>query len=233
MRIKLTDEEKRENRKEYLLKNTARRKEMYRKNRLKNKEKIKIQRHNEYNNRDKAEKVFLIAKQKEWKKKNPEKYKIIQKRYKDKHKDKARKYMQFRYHNDIKYKIRMILSGRIRNAIKSGKTTKRNQTIVLLGCQIPEAMHHLEQQFREGMTWKSHGSIWEIDHILPCSGFKLTDPKQQLLCFNYKNLQPLYKYENREKRDKSPEIWEAEKLNTTDAEQVKLSQPIQQHETQT
>ena len=49
------------------------------------------------------------------------------------------------------------------------------------------------------MTWKNHGTVWEIDHIKPCASFDLTDITQQHKCFNYINTQPLYYLENRSK----------------------------------
>ena len=49
------------------------------------------------------------------------------------------------------------------------------------------------------MKWSNHGE-WEIDHIKPISTFDdLTKKSQQLICFNYKNLQPLWKQENNSK----------------------------------
>ena len=42
----------------------------------------------------------------------------------------------------------------------------------------------------------------EIDHIKPCSSFNLLDESEQLKCFNYKNLQPLWAHENLSKGDK-------------------------------
>jgi len=41
------------------------------------------------------------------------------------------------------------------------------------------------------MNWKNHGD-WHIDHIYPCSKFYLNDPEEQKICFNYKNLAPLW-----------------------------------------
>lgn len=51
------------------------------------------------------------------------------------------------------------------------------------------------------MTWENHGK-WHMDHIKPCSSFDLTDPEEQKLCNHYSNLQPLWDYENLQKRDK-------------------------------
>lgn len=54
---------------------------------------------------------------------------------------------------------------------------------------------------KEGMSWENYGE-WHIDHIVPCSSFDLTDPKQQEDCFNFKNLQPLWGWENSKKGSK-------------------------------
>ena len=62
---------------------------------------------------------------------------------------------------------------------------------------------HLESKFKEGMTWDNHTfKGWHIDHIIPCSSFDLTDPKQQEECFHYSNMQPLWWYENLSKGNK-------------------------------
>jgi hypothetical protein len=43
---------------------------------------------------------------------------------------------------------------------------------------------------------------WEIDHIKPISLFNLNNEDELLECFNYKNLQPLWKLENLLKSNK-------------------------------
>ena len=72
---------------------------------------------------------------------------------------------------------------------------KSSSIVELLGCTIPEAQKHLESQFAPGMTWENRGE-WHIDHVVPCASFDLTDPTQQLECFNYKNLQPSWARDN-------------------------------------
>ena len=42
----------------------------------------------------------------------------------------------------------------------------------------------------------------EIDHILPCASFNLSDYKGQQKCFHYTNLQPLWAVDNYKKHDK-------------------------------
>jgi hypothetical protein len=93
------------------------------------------------------------------------------------------------------YRIRMTLTSRITMAVKSAKTNKCYKTMELLGCTIDHVRQHLEAQFTEGMTWDNHGE-WHIDHIRPCASFDLTDAEQQLECFNYTNLQPLWAKDN-------------------------------------
>ena len=73
----------------------------------------------------------------------------------------------------------------------------------LIGCSIPKMRKHLEKKFKKGMTWQNHGRYgWHIDHIRPLEKFDLSDPKQQLIAFNYKNCQPLWWRENLEKANK-------------------------------
>jgi hypothetical protein len=60
---------------------------------------------------------------------------------------------------------------------------------------------HLQKQFKEGMTKENHG-LWHIDHIRPISSFDLTKPEQQIKCFHYTNLQPLWAKENLSKGSK-------------------------------
>jgi desulfoferrodoxin (superoxide reductase-like protein) len=61
----------------------------------------------------------------------------------------------------------------------------------------------LEKQFKLGMNWDNYGrSGWHIDHIKPCASFDLTKKEEQLKCFHYTNLQPLWARENLIKSDK-------------------------------
>jgi hypothetical protein len=53
------------------------------------------------------------------------------------------------------------------------------------------------------MSWDNYGKYgWHIDHIKPCSSFDLSDRKQLLECFNYRNLQPLWALDNLKKGSK-------------------------------
>jgi len=45
------------------------------------------------------------------------------------------------------------------------------------------------------MNWNNYGS-WNIDHIYQCSKFDLTKKENQIKCFHYSNMQPMWKIEN-------------------------------------
>jgi len=112
-----------------------------------------------------------------------------------------RQYRKLRYKKDIEYNLICKIRSRITELLKGKSKSKR--TLGLLGCSLEELKNHLESQFKDGMNWDNHGLHgWHIDHIKPCSKFDLSDPKQQLECFNYKNLQPLWAEENWHKSDK-------------------------------
>ena len=108
-----------------------------------------------------------------------------------------------RLNNDPEFKLKVLLSHRIRRAIYDQRGVKSAKTLELLGCSITDARIHIENQFREGMNWKNHGIIgWHIDHIIPCSSFDLTKIEDQNKCFHYTNLQPLWAEENLRKGNK-------------------------------
>jgi len=51
------------------------------------------------------------------------------------------------------------------------------------------------------MNYNNYGK-WEVDHIKPISLYDLQYLEQVKECFNYKNLQPLWRIDNRKKSNK-------------------------------
>jgi len=82
------------------------------------------------------------------------------------------------------------------------KKNKISKTTELLGCSLEYFKNYLESQFTPEMNWDNYASYWEVDHIIPCSSFNLTNIDQQKQCFHYTNTQPLSKKENRTKSNK-------------------------------
>jgi len=118
------------------------------------------------------------------------------KRYRIKHRKKLTQKFLNRRRTDPNFKILTILRGRIKDVLKGH--SKSDSTINILGCTIEELWIYLESKFTEGMTRQNHGK-WHVDHIIPCASFDLTKPEQQVKCFHYTNLQPLWALDNLKK----------------------------------
>lgn len=132
-------------------------------------------------------------------------YKQKQREYYLSHKEEIHKrhndYRNNRYKININFKLRKCLGERLRHALK--KNIKSISTIKLLGCSLEFFKTYLEKQFQPDMNWNNHNLHgWHIDHIIPCAKFDLTKETEQLKCFNYSNLQPLWAIDNWRKNQK-------------------------------
>lgn len=122
------------------------------------------------------------------------------KKYNDSHKEQRNKYRNKRHKTDIRFKTESNLRGRIGHAIRGN--TKSLSTMMLIGCEIDYLMHHLQSQFKDGMTWDNHNLHgWHIDHVRPCTSFDLSKESEQRKCFHYSNLQPLWAKDNLKKHN--------------------------------
>jgi len=117
------------------------------------------------------------------------------------HKPMMRKFNIQKRKTNINYKLRHNISNRIIIALRTGESYKSIKTLELIGCSIKQLRIHLEGLFKEGMNWENYGK-WEIDHIKPCCMFNLSKTEEQKKCFNFNNLQPLWKEENLKKGGK-------------------------------
>ena len=140
-----------------------------------------------------------------WYKNNKYKKKAYDTKYRSLNKDKERtwrnNWKKKQFLNKTDYVIKERISKRIRQALKSQKVRKDNSALFYLGCSIEDARIHIESKFAKNMNWENYGE-WELDHIRPCASFDLKKESEQLKCFNFKNLQPLWKKDNRKKSDK-------------------------------
>lgn len=136
---------------------------------------------------------------KAWRKQNKVKMTDQKRKWYHKNRVKINEHERNRRKNDIMYKIKKNLRRRVNQVIT--KSCKSKSTVELLGCSVYEFLKYLESKFANGMNWDNYGQ-WHIDHIIPCSSFDLTDLEQQKICFNYKNMQPLWASENLSKSDK-------------------------------
>lgn len=117
-----------------------------------------------------------------------------------------REYVKKRRSDDLAFKLVGRLRTRLTAALKAQKAPrviipKESVTVRMLGCSVSYLMEYLSTFFAPGMSWANHGE-WEIDHVKPCRAFDLTNPEEQMKCFHYTNLFPVWKGINRRKSDK-------------------------------
>jgi hypothetical protein len=125
-------------------------------------------------------------------------------RYQEKNREKITKRFLEKRKKDPYFKLLTTLRSRLNAALK--KNIKSTTTKNMLGCTIEQLWVHLEKTFKPGMTKENHGTIWHIDHIVPCASFDLTKPEEQAKCFHYSNLQALFVHENLSKGSKYYEL---------------------------
>lgn len=169
--------------------NKLKRKEYYQKN----KQKRQIY----YANKRKTDLNFKInekIKNKIYREKNKEILKIKKREYYLKNKKILNKKAVEKKNLNINLRLKQNLRSRIWHALKHGN--KKENFKELIGCSVEELKLYIEKQFKNGMNWNNYGSEWHLDHIKPCVLFDMTVKEQRLQCFNYKNLQPLWKLEN-------------------------------------
>lgn len=137
--------------------------------------------------------------------KNKERIKERKKKYHEANKERLlarrRELYNLKRKNDPRYKICHSLRQRVRSALQ-GKLKHKN-TFDLVGCDLNFLKTYLENQFLEGMTWENYGLHgWHIDHIKPCDSFDLIKLEEQVACFHYTNLRPLWAEDNLSKNNR-------------------------------
>lgn len=167
------------------------RKEYNRQWRLKHKEKIKTY-NKEYKKKNSSQ---LEENRKKWLKENPDKAE----KYRQRDNKRTAEWIKAKRKSDPAFRMKTNLRSRIVSAIKHN--SKSLSTIEYLGATSEVIKQHLESKFTEGMSWYNYGR-WQIDHIIPCASFDLSDKVEQKKCFHYTNLQPLWKIDNLKKGNK-------------------------------
>jgi hypothetical protein len=183
---------------------------MVKKNSIKNKDKIKIRRHQHYLNN--KERINLTNKQNYSKNKNkrsiinkinyPKNRIIILERSKKyssnpinkekrniRHKQRLKNNPGFRIECNCRNRQSKILKGYVKSA----------HTEELLGCKIEFFKTYLFNRFYEeypGLTL--YLPACDQHHIIKCSDFDLTDPEQQKKCFHYTNVRLMPREEHKE-----------------------------------
>lgn len=116
---------------------------------------------------------------------------------------KTNAYRRNKIKTDINYRLKNNLRLRIWKALNG--VNKATHTKKLLGCSIEEFKKHITNQFLDGMDWFNYGTDWHIDHYVPCNYFDLSTSHDQHVCFNYRNMRPMWDKENIKKYDNVPD----------------------------
>ena len=97
-----------------------------------------------------------------------------------------------RYQSNIQVRIATNFRSRFNEIVRIKKINSNNSSIRYLGLNLESFKSYLESKFLKGMTWENYGSVWHMDHKVPCVSFDLTKESEIKKCFNYKNIQPLF-----------------------------------------
>lgn len=190
-------------------KHREKRKEKQKEWRLKNAEKLKADKRAFFQKN--KEKIYEARKASAWtgkakeysakyRERNKEKLAQSAKRWVEENREKVRAAKKRHSDSSVQCQIGKKLRVRIRGVLRRAKGEKAYATMRLVGCDIQFLIKHLESLFQPGMNWENCGrGGWHIDHIKPCIHFDLTKESEQLKCFHYTNLQPLWESENLKK----------------------------------
>jgi len=145
-------------------------------------------------------------KSREWYAINKDYYNEAKKQYRKNNREKINKkfneYYNKRVATDNNFKlvrnIRSLIRGSYKRCLNS-KLKKSNKTELILGCSLNCFINHIESLFKPNMSFDNYGE-WELDHIIPISLAK--DGEEIIKLNHYTNFQPLWKEENRKKKNK-------------------------------
>jgi len=145
------------------------------------------------------------AKSRKYKEKNRDKVSAYNKEYnkrpevKNKRRIYNRRYENSRIFSDPVYRERRFLWKNICRALMVYGYSRNTKVYEALGADRDVVRKHLQEQFRDGMSWDNYGE-WQIDHIIPLSSAETVERVVELN--HYTNLQPLWAEENAKKSNK-------------------------------
>lgn len=102
-------------------------------------------------------------------------------------------YAKERYNTNPQHKLAVQMRNRFNELLKKQTTKKNNSVMKYLGCGLDEYKLYIESKFEEEMNWDNQGDVWELDHIKPCDSFDFSKEEEIFKCFNFKNVEPLFK----------------------------------------
>jgi len=138
---------------------------------------------------------------KTWYEQNKEHRKQYLKEYREKNIDKIREvkrnYERTRKSKDPLYKLISNFRTAIYQVLKESNVEKNGHYFDILQYTPDELIFHLENQFKDGMTWDNYGE-WHVDHIKSIASYNIQEigDSEFMECWSLENLQPLWGEEN-------------------------------------
>lgn len=118
-----------------------------------------------------------------------------------------KKYISSRRKRDPAFRAFLNCKARMHRLMTSAGVKKKTRSAELIGLQRDDFLAHIASQWLPGMSWENYGwgdGKWVIDHLIPAAYFDHRIIEQQKLCWNYKNLRPMWWRKNLQKSDKLP-----------------------------
>ena len=110
--------------------------------------------------------------------------------------------LRLKYKKDPMFRLNNCMRSNILSVLKRKKAGRSWSKLVPY--TLEDLTHHLERQFKRGMSWENYGKVWHIDHIVPLTAFAFADsddPEFQA-CWALSNLRPLARAANARKGGK-------------------------------
>jgi hypothetical protein len=142
-----------------------------------------------------------------WAEQNKEHLKQYIKEYRENNVDKIkqikRDYERNRKARDPLYKLISNFRTAIYQVLKESNVEKNGHYFDVLQYTPEELIVHLENQFKDDMTWENYG-VWHVDHKLPITSFDIQEigDEEFMKCWCLDNLQPMWGEENIRKSNK-------------------------------
>ena len=166
---------------------------------------------------DESARKKCLEKQRHWRRENFEYFQQYMKDWRVKNKTKIAIYkrswtVKERARNKS-YRLGLQLKNELTRTIRRNGKYIDISLMKLVGCDNKTFRTHIESQFDESMSWSNRGKRgWHFDHIRPSCTFNLLNDEERKVCFNYRNIQPLWSTSNNSKQGAYTEqdelLWE-------------------------
>lgn len=98
---------------------------------------------------------------------------------------------------DPNFKLAKTLRNRYLGVLKRNRLSE--SSLEILGCSVECFKQWLEFRFLDDMSFENHGTVWDLDHVVPICKFELQNEEEIRKCFHWTNFQPLYSSQNKRK----------------------------------